>query len=307
MADVFISYASDDREKAQKLAGALEACGWSVWWDRKIIAGQIFDEVIEHELGTAKCVVVLWSGYSVSSEWVKNEATTAAERNILVPVLINAVKLPLEFRRRQTIDLVDWDEDTSYGGFKALHDSISANISDRATPQLIAPPPSGFHWNRRLTLASIAAITIAFTGLLLMPLNSSQRNESNIALPNLAYGVWTLHDAIDNDGNNWNDSTFQFTSQQETVDGLEVGGTITWRLNFAEVGTEQFIGHYLSRNRQVILEGVSVSSLPDASNSLAVGSYSAVLSLDERELSDGRWGSTMKHEPGVPGKWNASR
>jgi hypothetical protein len=54
MTDIFLSYASEDRERASKLASSLEACGWSVWWDRKIIAGQTFDQVIEHELETAK-------------------------------------------------------------------------------------------------------------------------------------------------------------------------------------------------------------------------------------------------------------
>lgn len=108
MTDVFISYASEDREKARKLASALEACGWSVWWDRKIKAGQTFDQIIEHELETAKSVVVLWSKASISSEWVKNEAATAAERSVLVPALIDTVKLPLEFRRRHAADLIHW-------------------------------------------------------------------------------------------------------------------------------------------------------------------------------------------------------
>ena len=107
MTDVFISYASEDRERARTLASSLEARGWFVWWDRKIIAGQTFDQVIEQELETAKSVVVLWSKDSVSSEWVKNEAAAAAERGVLVPALIDAVKLPLEFRRRQTTDLVN--------------------------------------------------------------------------------------------------------------------------------------------------------------------------------------------------------
>jgi hypothetical protein len=63
--DVFISYASEDRERAAKLASALGAFGWSVWWDRKIIAGQAFDQAIERELETAKSVVVLVSERSL--------------------------------------------------------------------------------------------------------------------------------------------------------------------------------------------------------------------------------------------------
>jgi len=64
-----------------------------VWWDRKIIAGQTFDQVIAHELETAKSVVVLWSKDSISSEWVKNEAAVAAERGVLVPALIDLVQV----------------------------------------------------------------------------------------------------------------------------------------------------------------------------------------------------------------------
>ena len=109
MADIFISYANEDRELAGRLASALESCGWSVWWDRKIVAGQAFDEAIERELETAKSVVVLWSRHSVASEWVKNEAAAAAERGVLVLAQIEQVKLPLEFRRRQTADLTGWD------------------------------------------------------------------------------------------------------------------------------------------------------------------------------------------------------
>src|SRR5882672_9927210 len=109
MTDVFISYASEDRERARNVASALQACGWSVWWDRNIITGQAFDQVIEHELETAKTIVVLWSMDSISSEWVKNEAAMVAERGVLVPALIDNVKLPLEFRRRQTADLIGWE------------------------------------------------------------------------------------------------------------------------------------------------------------------------------------------------------
>jgi hypothetical protein len=163
MTDVFISYASEDRERARKLASALEARGWSVWWDRKIIVGQAFDQVIEHELETAKCVVVLWSTDSIFSEWVKNEAAVAAERGVLVPVLIDNIKLPLEFRRKQTADLVGWDGTPSHEGFQALCDGVvtKANIMGVAQHQPTTPPWRGFRWHRRWTLGTTTAIAIA--------------------------------------------------------------------------------------------------------------------------------------------------
>jgi hypothetical protein len=131
MTDVFISYANGDRERARDIANALSARGWSVWWDRKIKAGQTFDEVIERELDTAKNIVVLWSGTSVVSEWVKNEAAVAAQRRVLVPVLLDDVKLPLEFRRKQTIDLVGWDGDPA--GLQALYDALGAPRAEGTT------------------------------------------------------------------------------------------------------------------------------------------------------------------------------
>ena len=166
MTDVFISYASEDRERAREVASALETRGWSVWWDRKIVVGQPFDQVIEHELETAKCVVVLWSKDSILSEWVKNEAAVAAERGVLVPALIDNVKLPLEFRRKQTADLIGWDGAPSHGGFQALCEGVAtkANITGVARGQPTAPSPRGFRWHRRWTLG--AAAVIAIVGLI---------------------------------------------------------------------------------------------------------------------------------------------
>ena len=65
MSDIFISYASEDRERTALLAKALQDMGWSVWWDRSIPTGKTFVEVIKAELEAAKCAVVVWSRHSV--------------------------------------------------------------------------------------------------------------------------------------------------------------------------------------------------------------------------------------------------
>ena len=120
MSDIFISYAREDLDRARRLASALESRGWSVWWDRRIVAGQTFDQTIERELESARSVVVLWSKDSIESEWTKNEATAAAERNVLVPALLDDVRIPLEFRRKQTANLIGWHGEASHEGFQAL-------------------------------------------------------------------------------------------------------------------------------------------------------------------------------------------
>lgn len=78
MADIFISYASVDRPRVQSLVESLPQQGWSVWWDRTILPGKTWDEVLEAALADARCVIVLWSRHSVESDWVHIEADEAS-------------------------------------------------------------------------------------------------------------------------------------------------------------------------------------------------------------------------------------
>ncbi len=130
MSDIFISYASADREKAKMLAGALEQKNWKVWWDRNILHGKKYDDVIQEALDTSKCIVVLWSNESVNSDYVKDEAEEGTKRNILVPVLIEDVKIPLGFRRIQAAKLYDWERFSEHKEFDILVESILVNISE---------------------------------------------------------------------------------------------------------------------------------------------------------------------------------
>lgn len=145
MADLFLSYARDDRECAEQLAQALSARGWSVWWDRRIQVGKSFSDIIEREIADARCVVVIWSRHSVESEWVQNEAAEAAHRKVLVPIRIEDVRMPLEFRRLQTADLFDWRNGFQGREFEECLLSIENLIGRTAVrpiPILHAPAPA---------------------------------------------------------------------------------------------------------------------------------------------------------------------
>ena len=108
MKDIFLSYASADRERASRLVETLEAAGLTVWWDRELAVGQSYDEAIQRQLERSRCVVVLWSRHSVESHWVKAEAQDAAERKRLFPALLDPVKPPLEYRYLNGVDLTGW-------------------------------------------------------------------------------------------------------------------------------------------------------------------------------------------------------
>jgi TIR domain-containing protein len=140
MSDIFVSYASADRERARLIADALASRGWSVWWDRTIPPGKEFDQVIEEALDSAKCVVVLWSKTSTASTWVKTEAAEAMRRKILVPALIDDIKIPLEFRRLQAADLSRWQGEHSDPELEKFFASIQANISGIGEPVLDVKP-----------------------------------------------------------------------------------------------------------------------------------------------------------------------
>lgn len=153
MADVFLSYTEKDREAVRRLVEALEAVGWSVWWDRRIPAGQTWRNVLERELQQMRCMIVIWSADSVLSEWVCEEAAEGRRLGHLVPVAIARVRPPAGFREIQAADLVDWDGSRDHVGLKRLIEDIARAIGqpavarrdDADAPALGDTEPSASH------------------------------------------------------------------------------------------------------------------------------------------------------------------
>ncbi|MGO9038419.1 MAG: TIR domain-containing protein [Steroidobacteraceae bacterium] len=171
MADIFISYARSDKARVAPLVAAIEAKGWSVWWDPAIAAGQQFDDQIDAELEAASAVLVVWTPTSVASRWVRGEARDAAERGILVPVRFEEARLPIDVRAIQTTDLDKWGEDPGSAPFQDLIRSLRAVIErHRANQSVKATAKSA-------SSASVAAPRVAICVLPFANMSGDQEQE----------------------------------------------------------------------------------------------------------------------------------
>ena len=150
MADVFVSYARSDKARVAPLVAAIEAQGWSVWWDPDIAAGQEFDRQIAAELKAAAAVVVVWTPNSVESRWVRGEARDAADRGVLVPVRFANAELPIDVRAIHTTDLDGWGDDSGGPQVQELLRALGAMISRHG-----AKTPAASHAS--LALGAVAA------------------------------------------------------------------------------------------------------------------------------------------------------
>lgn len=129
VSDVFISYAREDADWAELLAGRFEERGWSVFWDRTLLAGDQFRSVIRSELANARAIIVLWSQDSVQSSWVLDEARVGNERGVLVPALIDDSNIPLGFGQIQSPRLTQPDGQEFSDGVSSFLESVEKLIS----------------------------------------------------------------------------------------------------------------------------------------------------------------------------------
>ncbi|GKS57477.1 hypothetical protein YTPLAS18_10040 [Nitrospira sp.] len=168
MSDIFVSYANQDRPWVQRFAMALAQQKWSIWWDREIPTGQPFDEVIQRELYAAKCVIVVWSQYSVASDWVKGEADKAKKRKVLLPVCIDGTDAPLGFDRLQTQFLKDWEPGRPHVGFERLLRDIDGVLGGKTAEE---GPPAVPRRNRLHPLWILIAPTVLAVAVVVVLMN----------------------------------------------------------------------------------------------------------------------------------------
>ncbi len=96
MADIFISYSSKDREKAEQLTELLASAGLSVWIDQSgIDVATSWSKEIVQAITNCSAFVILLSPDSIVSENVIKEVSLAAERKKkILPLDLEPVALP---------------------------------------------------------------------------------------------------------------------------------------------------------------------------------------------------------------------
>jgi hypothetical protein len=150
MADVFISYAREDADTAERLHAALVQRQLSVWWDPELRNAEPYADVIANELQNAKAVIALWTPVSVASKWVKAEAGKADDRGVLLHVRdknLTANRVPLPWNLQHHDDLSGWVGAADDRRLERLLDTVERRVSRTVehapdpAPELAPPPP----------------------------------------------------------------------------------------------------------------------------------------------------------------------
>jgi len=124
--------------------------------------GKGFSEVIQEEVGKARCIMVLWSEVSVRKDWVIEEADDGKKRCILVPVLIEQLALPWGFRQIPAADLSSWRGGNSDAAFLKLYQAVGAMVSPATKKLPQEEPKQKFHIEWAANMDSIRQVDNAF-------------------------------------------------------------------------------------------------------------------------------------------------
>jgi hypothetical protein len=153
---IFISFKTEERAAAVLLKDALEAGGFSVWWQENIQCGREWHGDIDAALLSAGCIVVLWSPAAIGSPWVRHEASQAVARGVYTPVRLAPMDIGSPFDRIQATDLFNWKGEPHHPGLVRL--LARAN-------ELIPQPPEPYERVTRFLARNKAGIAASAIGV----------------------------------------------------------------------------------------------------------------------------------------------
>jgi len=153
---VFVSYASQDREAARRVAEGLRAEGIEVWFDEnELVGGDAWDSKIRRQIGTCELFLPLISASTEARlegyfrlEWkiaAQRTQTMAEEKAFLLPIVIDgtrdaAAKVPAEFKAVQWTKLPGGETTPA---FRARVKKLLTVENDAAEEQTAPFTPAG--------------------------------------------------------------------------------------------------------------------------------------------------------------------
>ena len=175
MRRIFVSYKSEDRERAGALVEAFAAQGLDVWWDQDIHPSAPWEATIHQALMDAACVIVCWTKRSIdphAGAKVQVEAREALQNDTLVQVMLEATPPPLFFRQYQAVDLSAWNGRPDHPKFRMLAKGTRA-VLDGGRPSVLATSTPelrrGRLWRRFAAVAGTGGLAALVAGTALFP------------------------------------------------------------------------------------------------------------------------------------------
>jgi hypothetical protein len=162
MTDVYLAYAREDREGVRILAEMLQFEGWDVWMDPSDPTGET-SAAVDMKLGSAGAILVLWSGYSRHSEYVRSEAATGLYKNKLIQAALDGQGAPRPYDSIDVIDLAGWTGERDHPQWRQIIEAVRlyAGAPGSARPlvqrRAVSGPPAYLEPRRQMAWGPIIA------------------------------------------------------------------------------------------------------------------------------------------------------
>jgi len=148
MSDVFISYASNDVKRVERIYARLIGSGFDVWWMQRLLPGESPIKSVSRELESARNVLLAWSRAAAESPYVEGEIMHAFGHRKLLPVRIEKWSWPAFLSSVQYVDMTpDDDEAEAWRRIEARLQQTSPTDGTagllRNTPRFAVPYSAG--------------------------------------------------------------------------------------------------------------------------------------------------------------------
>lgn len=140
MADVYIIYARENLDTAQKVRSLLSA-SWDVWLDDLIVGD--FSYEIKKSLQQAKCVVALYSAFTEKPAVTDELRLAVKYEKKIIPLILDDSDPPYSFGNFSSVDFRQWLGKANDLCFQQLQKKISLVIPPRKKPARLTKTTGG--------------------------------------------------------------------------------------------------------------------------------------------------------------------